>query len=299
VVNQGKTLSYETARVRFKAKVSAADQELFVALNTDASGAGGLSVHLGAETGALSVVHDGKVLAGAAFGALTPGMEYYVSLSFTEKGGLVDVTRGNYAGEPGATAVGNMTSPLPKADTGTFTALKASATGVSFDNIALSECGGVGPSYETLVLDRFNRASSQNVGGPEKPVGQTYTGDDSALQISNQALEIVDSGFLTIQPGHVANAGLRLRAAVQFGTLGWMIIRYNSADDSSGNGFDLWRQDEKSFLIEYGSGGPGQSVNAPLKTTEPYFVEFDTDGAFAVVTLHTTSYTGPIVAAVR
>lgn len=196
---------------------------------------------------------------------------------------------------PGATSLGSLALPALKDDAGTYLAIEGSGSGVSFDSLTIARCGGAAPSYETVVLDTFNRANSQDPGGPELPVGQTYSGDNADVQISAKTLTIVDHGYLTMDPGHFEHAGLRIRAAAKFGTLGWLTIGYNGGK----NGFDLWRQDEQTFFIEYRSGGPAGTFDFPLKTTELYFIEFDIDQDFGVVTLRTTSYGGPIVTGVE
>jgi hypothetical protein len=229
-------------------------------------------------------------------GALSAGTVYFVE-AFVDNGKMTaTVATGNYASEAGMRVGTELTSStVAQNSTGTFAGMRFTGGG-SVDDVSVARCGQTAPIYQRRFFDDFERANSGSVGSAVMPP-VAWSGDTAMISISNGTVAFVDGGQLLANAGqHYPNKGLRIRTSARFGNLGWLIINVNTP--STGElqvQYDIWRETNTNVFIEYSGPASGSSrFNVALDTNATYFVQFDVDENFGVVTFRSGSFEGPV-----
>jgi hypothetical protein len=308
VASQGDVIPKEGVRLRFEVSFQHADNEVEVGINGDDAGAVTTSVILRAADGAF-VVNDGGVDAAAmSIGPLEIGVPYFVELELDAAGGVARLATSDYAVVPGSTIVAELElGGLGAANVGRFTsATVVPSAGMSprVEAVSVARCGVQPGEWSDVLVDEFERAALE---GPDHPDGSTWTGDASGMSMSGGGVRIdgFTIGVQAAAEAPIGNDHARLRAIVRFQqTTSWPSLYWGvTATHDAGEprlGFVLWNNEDDGQIIvqSYGAGTELAHVGNPYEEGTAYYVEMSVDGDYAVCSVRTESFAGPVKFAV-
>jgi len=305
IASQGAAVPYAGSRLRFRVRFTGSDQHVTAAFNAANDGSAGVRVTV-ASAGILSLTEAKVAVENTEFSPLEAGVDWFVEATFSGAGAEVSLARDNYGAEALARIESTLsTDALKLTATGTSAvAVLASESGIapSLDELSLSRCGVPAPEYQPLLVDTFERSDSTTVGKAESPAASTWKTSGAAVRIVDGALE-TKGGNATI-PLKVSTSGLRVRTTIRMvdgaNPFLWADVNYNVQAGMHGSAFPgFW---VFGGLTGYFNTGIFAEVdndpkhNVALSADVPYFVQLDRDGDFAVLTVRTQSFTGPILA---
>ncbi|RYZ02598.1 MAG: hypothetical protein EOO73_31120 [Myxococcales bacterium] len=304
IVGQGRRFALESARLRFRARFTAAAQQAAVAVNAAADGSGG--VRLAVHASGKIVLSEGiQIVAESSVGALKTGSDYFVEARFQDSGTEVVLSTVSYGSEGDSVNKGMLSAgPWLATSSGFKTSVNLSGSpgaDPSIDDLAFSECGADAAAYEPVFVDTFERPDSTSVGTPDLPATHAWTASSSAARIVGGALELSQLASARVLVNDLPLDGLRIRATVSMVGMLWMDINYNVAHDMTtaivAQGFWVWGpQSDATFAsIFRGAPSPETFAGTTFVDGQPYFVQFDRDGGVGSLTVRSGSYAGPII----
>jgi len=310
VASQGDILPKEGVRLRFQVSFHHADNRVEVGFNGDDTGVATTSVILRAADGAF-VITDGSADAAAMLvGPLELGIEYFVELELDVGGGVARLAINDYAIAPGSTIVAELDlgGGLGAANLGRYTSATVVPSGglsPRIEEVSLARCGLQPGGWTDVLVDEFDRAALQ---GPDLPDTSVWTGDATGMTMGGGAVRLDDAFTIGVQAAtqtEIGNDHARLRALVRFQqatawpTLYWGVTATHGAADPE-FGCVLWNNGDEGRIIvqSYNAGTELPDVGRPYETDTPYYLEMSVDGDYAVCSVRTESFAGPVKFAV-
>lgn len=305
VVYQGTVFELGDSRLRFRLRFTDLKQAVAVAINAGEIGSGGVRISLTAD-GKL-VLSDGATIVGAVqTSPLDDGEERFVEVVLGEQASSIRIARKNYPTKQsqldGELKIGAWEPSAKSA----FATVALTATGIAptVDDIHFARCGSEPPAYETLLFDDFERPNSTSIGQSEVPPGLVWEGTEGT-SISDGSLLTRGVSEARIPLGVLSQPHVRVRARIRGRdgeTAFWTNFNYNSAAVSENvvddPGFWVWGYINKaSYLTVFGTGNETNFDSARVSLGTDYFVEFTRSQSIALLSMRSTSFDGPIMAA--
>ena len=304
IASQGDALPKSGLRVRFTVSFADQQNEVMVGVNGDVGGQPTLAVSLSASDGAFTVTDGNATLDQATLGALELDTVFHVELELDGTDGRAWLSTGNYATVPGSTLLASLELEAASAvDQGKYTVAHlepSNGASPQVDDIVVSRCGPQPPAYDDVFIDDFEDNDLAGIVHPPDSTWNPWTAD---VYVLGGAVRITGFSLGIRAPAEraIGNEDARLRALVRFGGANaWPSVIWATqgepmpADDVLG--FILWNNDQEGRIILEGYTGGIETPfpNNPYLADTNYYVQISVDGPFAVATVRTESFTGPI-----